>query len=81
MIRIGIYGYGNLARGVEAAIKVNDDIIDYELIDEAFIGFYLNKGFYNIEITKQKSWLAETLISFFCTKFSEKPWNNHGKFG
>ena len=28
---------------------------------------------YNIEITKQKSWLAETLISFFCTKFSEKP--------
>ena len=26
MIRIGIYGYGNLARGVEAAIKKNDDI-------------------------------------------------------
>ena len=26
MIRIGIYGYGNLARGVEAAIKKNDDM-------------------------------------------------------
>ena len=26
MIRIGIYGYGNLARGVEAAIKMNDDM-------------------------------------------------------
>lgn len=26
MIRIGIYGYGNLARGVEAAIKRNDDM-------------------------------------------------------
>ena len=26
MIRIGIYGYGNLARGVEKAIKKNDDL-------------------------------------------------------
>lgn len=26
MVRIGIYGYGNLARGVEAAIKMNDDM-------------------------------------------------------
>ncbi|MBR6072669.1 MAG: diaminopimelate dehydrogenase [Acholeplasmatales bacterium] len=26
MIRIGIYGYGNLARGVESAIKKNDDM-------------------------------------------------------
>ena len=26
MIRIGIYGYGNLSRGVEAAIKKNDDM-------------------------------------------------------
>ena len=26
MIRIGIYGYGNLGRGVEAAIKQNDDM-------------------------------------------------------
>ena len=26
MIRIGIYGYGNLARGVECAIKKNDDM-------------------------------------------------------
>ena len=26
MIRIGIYGYGNLARGVEQAIKMNDDM-------------------------------------------------------
>ena len=26
MIKIGIYGYGNLARGVEAAIKKNDDM-------------------------------------------------------
>ena len=26
MIRIGIFGYGNLARGVEAAIKKNDDL-------------------------------------------------------
>ena len=24
--RIGIYGYGNLGRGVEAAIKQNDDM-------------------------------------------------------
>ena len=26
MIRIGIYGYGNLGRGVENAIKQNDDM-------------------------------------------------------
>ena len=26
MIKVGIYGYGNLARGVEAAIKVNEDM-------------------------------------------------------
>ena len=26
MIKIGIFGYGNLARGVEAAIKKNDDL-------------------------------------------------------
>ena len=26
MIRIGIYGYGNLARGVEKAILNNDDM-------------------------------------------------------
>ena len=26
MIRIGIYGYGNLGRGVEAAIKKNSDM-------------------------------------------------------
>ena len=26
MIRIGIYGYGNLGKGVEAAIKQNDDM-------------------------------------------------------
>jgi len=26
MIRIGIYGYGNLGRGVEQAIKMNDDL-------------------------------------------------------
>ena len=25
-IRIGIYGYGNLARGVEAAIRQNPDM-------------------------------------------------------
>ena len=29
MIKIGIFGYGNLARGVEAAIKKNDD---FELV-------------------------------------------------
>ena len=26
MIRIGIYGYGNLGRGVECAIKQNSDM-------------------------------------------------------
>ena len=26
MIRIGLYGYGNLARGVEKAISNNDDM-------------------------------------------------------
>lgn len=26
MIRIGIYGYGNLGKGVEDAIKKNDDL-------------------------------------------------------
>ena len=26
MIKIGIYGYGNLGKGVEKAIKVNDDL-------------------------------------------------------
>ena len=26
MIRIGIYGYGNLGRGVENAIRQNDDM-------------------------------------------------------
>ena len=26
MTRIGIYGYGNLGRGVEAAINQNDDM-------------------------------------------------------
>ena len=26
MIRVGIYGYGNLGRGVENAIKQNDDM-------------------------------------------------------
>ena len=25
-IKIGILGYGNLGRGVEAAVKVNDDV-------------------------------------------------------
>ena len=26
MIKIGIFGYGNLGRGVECAIKQNDDL-------------------------------------------------------
>ena len=26
MIRIGIFGYGNLGRGIEAAIRKNDDM-------------------------------------------------------
>ena len=26
MIKIGIYGYGNLGKGVEKAIKKNDDL-------------------------------------------------------
>ena len=25
MLKIGIYGYGNLGRGVEAAVALNDD--------------------------------------------------------
>ena len=43
-------------------IKVNGDIIDYELVDEAFIGFYLNKGFYDIEITYIPPYLREGCV-------------------
>ena len=32
-------------------IKVDNKIIDYELINTSFIGFKLNKGYHNIEIT------------------------------
>ena len=32
MIRIGIYGYGNLGRGLEAAIKKNDDILNINML-------------------------------------------------
>ena len=43
-------------------IMVNDDIINYEIIDDTFIGFYLNKGFYDIEITYMPPYLKEGII-------------------
>lgn len=54
-------------------IKVNGDIINYSLIDDAFIGFYLDKGFYDIEITYMPPYLIEGMafsiigfIMFIC---------------
>ena len=39
-------------------VYVNDDIIDYSIVDDAFIGFYLNKGFYNIRVEYEPPYLS-----------------------
>lgn len=38
-------------------IYLNDDIIDYDIIDDTFIGFYLNKGSYNIRVEYEPPYL------------------------
>lgn len=38
-------------------IYVNDNITDYSMFDDAFIGFYLNKGFYNIRVEYEPPYL------------------------
>ena len=38
-------------------VFVNGDIIDYRMVDDAFIGFDLNKGFYDIEVYYEPPYL------------------------
>ena len=40
-------------------IKVNDKVVDYEIVNTAFLGFKINKGKNNIEITYNTPWLKE----------------------
>ena len=38
-------------------VYLNDNQIDYSLVDDTFIGFYLNKGFYSIRIEYESPYL------------------------
>lgn len=38
-------------------IFLNDDIIDYSIVDDSFIGFYLNRGSYNIRVEYEPPYL------------------------
>ena len=38
-------------------IFLNDDIINYDIIDDTFIGFYLKKGSYNIRVEYEPPYL------------------------
>ncbi len=38
-------------------VFVNDDIINYSVVDDSFIGFYLNKGSYNIRVEYEPPYL------------------------
>ena len=43
-------------------IKVNGEEQEYELVNKAFIGFPIQEGYYEIEITYQSPWLKEGKI-------------------
>jgi hypothetical protein len=52
-------GYFILKVPYDKGFKVilNGDIIDYSMVDNSFIGFYLNKGFYNIRVLYEPPYL------------------------
>ena len=53
MIRIGIFGYGNLGRGVEAAIKQNSDKTFNVVIRPAVPAYALQLSYQSDEIIKR----------------------------
>lgn len=59
-------------------VKVNEKIIEKEIVNKAFLGFKLNKGNYNIEITYHTPWLKEgkiisiiSIIIFFIILYTD----------
>ena len=46
-------------------VKVDNNIVDYEIVNEAFVGFKVNKGYHDIEINyKSRGKTIGLILSF-----------------